>query len=127
VLPVEVLTSDDTPEQAEGRAAADGDTNTVWTGRAGSAGWWVALAYAEMLELRAVEVDVAAGSATNIAILGSADAEQWSELKDALTNGPVRLQYLWVIIKNDGAGAAPRIRDIRLEAVPVGAGAALIR
>jgi hypothetical protein len=87
----------------------------------------VALAYAEMLELRAVEVDVAAGSATNIAILGSADAEQWSELKDALTNGPVRLQYLWVIIKNDGAGAAPRIRDIRLEAVPVGAGAALIR
>jgi hypothetical protein len=111
--PLDVITSDDTPESKPGWAAVDGDTNTAWVGRSGAGGWWMVLVYEPALTVTGVVTDLGPLSPTNAISLWSNDADQWNDLPSSLKDGPVTLDYLWLLFGNDGSGQAPIVREVR--------------
>ena len=111
-VPVVVVT-DAGPEDESGWAAVDGDTNTLWTGRADLGGWYIAIGYEPGTWIDDVEVDLAEGSSTNVQFLYSADALEWLPLPDDLEDAPVWMNYLWLLFPSDGSGAPPRVGEIR--------------
>ena len=62
-----------------------------------------------------VQVQWAEGSATDLVLLGSADADQWYELAPLLKQGPVSFGYLWLMFPEDKAGIAPKVSEIRVD------------
>ncbi len=113
VRPLDVVTSDDTPESKPGWAAVDGDTNTAWVGRSDAGGWWMVLVYDPALSVTGVVTDMGPLSPTNVISLWSNDADQWNDLPSALKDGPVMLDYLWLIFGDDGSGHAPVVREVQ--------------
>ena len=111
--PVMVLTSGGVKDET-GWAAVDGDPETAWIGQK-SGGGYLVIEYAPALTLKALEVELAEGSLTNMVHLYSLDAEEWRPLAEALENGPVTLNYLWLLFPDDGTAAAPEIREIHIK------------
>ena len=112
--PIDVRTSDPEPD-TNGWKAVDGNPETFWQGLAGARGWWIALAYGKDVNAWDVQVQWAEGSATNLLLLGSADAEQWYELAPLLKEGPVSFGYLWLVLPEGEAGIAPKVSEIRVD------------
>ena len=111
--PMEVRASQEEQQPGAGWRAVDGDPGTAWQGVPGAGGWWLALAYDAPVSLRGLAVDWAEAPAS-MSILSSQDAVEWSEVVLPLTNGPVELNYLWLVFPDEGADA-PAIREIRVE------------
>ena len=112
-FPLTVVTSDDGPEHTNGWAAVDGDTNTVWEGRAGAGGWHIAVGYDATLVLTNLVVDVAEGSATRMQCLYSLDGEDWREWPEDAAADPVEANYLWLLFPaGDGTSPVPHVIDI---------------
>lgn len=63
--------------------------------------------------MAALEVDLAAGSLTNLQCLYSQDAEEWLPLPPDTASQPVLLNYLWLIFPDEGTAAVPRVLEIR--------------
>jgi peptidoglycan/xylan/chitin deacetylase (PgdA/CDA1 family) len=114
-LPVEVRTSQEEQQPAAGWLAMDGDTHTAWQGLPGGGGWWLALVYDPPVAVTGLTIDWAAESPTNVQFLRSLEEGALSELTLPLTNGPVDLNCLWLIIPNTGSNQAPAIREIQIE------------
>ena len=113
-FPLTVVTSHDGPEHTNGWAAVDGDTNTVWEGRAGAGGWHIAVGYDATLTMTNLVVDVAEGSATRMQCLYSLDGEDWHAWPDDAAAEPVEANYLWLLFPGeDEESPAPRIIEIR--------------
>ena len=113
-FPLTVVTSHDGPEHTNGWAAVDGDTNTVWEGRAGAGGWHIAVGYDATLVMTNLVVDVAEGSATQMQCLFSLDGEDWRAWPDDAAAEPVEANYLWLLFPGeDDASPAPRVIEIR--------------
>ena len=110
--PVSVLTSAG-PEDETGWAAVDGDPETAWTGQKAGGGYLV-VEYAPALTLRALEVDLAEGSLSNVEYLYSQDAEGWLPLPADLETNPVSLNFLWLVFPSNGTEALPEVKEIRL-------------
>ena len=112
-FPLTVVTSDDGPEHTNGWAAVDGDTNTVWEGRAGAGGWHIAVGYDATLAMTNLVVDVAEGSATRMQCLFSLDGEDWRAWPDGAAAEPVEANYLWLLFPGeDEESPAPRVIEI---------------
>ena len=109
--PVSVLTSDG-PEDETGWNAVDGDPETAWTGQKAGGGFLV-VEYAPALTLKVLEVDLAAGSLTNLQYLFSQDAIAWQPLPEGLETNPVTFNFLWLVFPDDGIGAVPEVQEIR--------------
>ena len=109
--PIDVRTSDPEPD-TNGWKAVDGNLGTFWQGRAAAQGWWLVLAYGKNVKARDVQVQWAEGSATNLLLLGSADAEQWYELAPMLKQGLVSFGYLWLVLPEGEAAIAPKVSEI---------------
>ena len=109
--PVSVLTSAG-PEDESGWAAVDGDPETAWVGQKPGGGYLV-VEYAPTLTLKALAVDLAEGSQTNMQYLYSLDAAAWSPLPEGLETNPVSLNFLWLVFPDDGTGAVPEVFEIR--------------
>ena len=114
VLPVAVVTSDDRAGSSNGWAAADGDLNTAWTGRAGAGGWYILLTYDPPLEMTNLVVQLAEESATGIQYLHSQDGVEWRDLAADLASQPVvELRYLWLVFPVcDAAAPVPVVPEI---------------
>jgi hypothetical protein len=52
---------------------------------------------------------------TGLRYLGSMDATTWTEIELPLTDGPVALHYLWILVSATDEGELPAIREIRVE------------
>ncbi len=115
LIPLEVRTSDEAFQPAAGWLAADEDPETAWRGLPGANGWWLAMAYEPPIPIRALALDWAPGSPTNVQCLLSLDAEAWTELVWPLTNGPVPARYLWLVFPAAGADLNPAIRELKIE------------
>jgi len=112
-FPLAVATSDDGPERTNGWAAVDGDTNTLWAGRAGAEGWYVAVSYDSPLVLTNVAVDLAAGSLARFRCLYSLDGADWREWPADAAREPVEASVLWLLFRREpGVEAVPRIIEI---------------
>ena len=111
---LDVRTSDESVNPGAGWAMVDRDSATSWSGVSNAGGWWVALVYEPSLAMKSLTVDWAAGSPTNIQCLYSLDAENWSEATLPITNGPVLLNYLWLVFPADNKNQTPSILDIRV-------------
>ena len=111
--PIDVRTSDPEPD-TNGWKAVDGNPATFWQGQADARGWWLVLAYGKDVKAQDVQVQWAEGSATNLLLLGSADAEQWYELAPLLKQGPVSFGYLWLVLPEGETGIAPKVSEIRV-------------
>ena len=112
-FPLTVVTSDDGPEHTNGWAAVDGDTNTVWEGRAGAGGWHIAVGYDATLVLTNLVVDVAEGSATRMQCLYSLDGEDWREWPEDAAADPVEANYLWLLFPGENEDSpAPRVIEM---------------
>ena len=112
-FPLAVATSDDGPEHTNGWAAVDGDTNTLWAGRAGAEGWYVAVSYDSPLVLTNVAVDLAEGSLARFRCLYSLDGADWREWPADAARNPVEASVLWLLFRREpGVEAVPRIIEI---------------
>ena len=111
--PIEVRTSDPEPD-TNGWKAVDGNPATFWQGQPDARGWWLVLAYGKDVKAQDVQVQWADGSATNLLLLGSADAEQWYELAPLLKQGPVSFGYLWLVFPEGEEGITPKVLEIRV-------------
>ena len=61
-----VITSDDDMAHTNGLPAVDGNTNTLWVGKAGAPGWCIIVGYEPTVTLTNLVVNLAAGSLTNV-------------------------------------------------------------
>ncbi|MDR0993917.1 MAG: carbohydrate-binding protein [Verrucomicrobiota bacterium] len=113
VSPVDVRTSEETTRPGMGWLALDEDATTVWQGTEGAASWWLTAAFAEEQEVNSLELDADAESADRLQVLYSTDAEEWIELALPMEDGPIWLNYLWLLFTDDG-GVPPSIREIHL-------------
>ena len=111
--PMDVRTSDPEPD-TNGWKAVDGNPETFWQGQADAGGWWLVLAYGEDVKAQDIQVQWAEGSATNLLLLGSADAEQWYDLAPLLKQGPVSFEYLWFVLPEGEDGTAPKVSEIKV-------------
>ncbi|MDR0993148.1 MAG: carbohydrate-binding protein, partial [Verrucomicrobiota bacterium] len=109
---VEVLADDEHRQPTAGWHAVDGDMQTLWQS-ANAEGAWLALVYDPARDVHSVQVEYE-GTEAVPQLLYSLDAEAWEELVLPLTNGPVRLNYLWILFPNAG-DAPPAIREIHVE------------
>jgi hypothetical protein len=112
IWPATVVTSDDGPEHTNGWAAVDGDPDSAWIGQQVGGGY-IAVGYVPPVQVAALEVDLAAGSLTNLQCLYSQDAEEWLPLPPETASQPVLLNYLWLIFPDEGTAAVPRVLEIR--------------
>jgi hypothetical protein len=99
---------------SNGWNVADGDMTTAWVGDPEAGGWWLSLAYEAPVEAGDVLLHVDAGVVLQPLFLVSEDAENWTDFSDVPEGGSVRVQYLWVIIPDDGSGVVPVIREVTL-------------
>lgn len=111
---LDVITSQELQQPGSGRAAVDGDKNTIWTGTRGVGGWWLALAYDAPKMLYGLLPDWGCDSLTNVQYLASEDAQHWESLQFPLTNAPVKINYLWVVFPDDGSGRVPAVRELNI-------------
>lgn len=109
--PIIVLTSDGLADET-GWAAVDGGLQTAWVGQKVGGGY-IVVGYEPALTLKALEVDLVAGSLTNIEYLYSRDAEAWQPLPEGLETNPISLNFLWLMFPDDGTTAAPKVFEIR--------------
>ncbi|MFH0908252.1 MAG: MBG domain-containing protein [bacterium] len=107
--PIDVRTSD---PGTNGWNVVDGNPETYWQGQAEAGGWWIVLAYANDVQARAIQVQWAEGSTTNLLLLGSTDADQWYELAPLLKQGSVSFGYLWLVLPEGEPGAVPKVSEI---------------
>jgi hypothetical protein len=112
--PMDVRTSDPEPD-TNGWKAVDGNPETFWQGQTKAGGWWIVLAYGKDVKAKNVQVQWAEGSATNLQLLGSADAEQWYELAPLLKQGLVSFGYLWLVLPEGEAGSVPKVSEIQVD------------
>ena len=111
--PATVVTSDDVaPVYESGWAAVDGDPETAWVGQKVGGGY-ILVGYEPTLRLKALEVDMAAGSLTGIQYLYSLDAQDWQPLPEDMEAHPVSLNFLWLVFPDDGTEAVPEVFEIR--------------
>ena len=115
--PVVVLSSEDARMPGAGRAAVDGDLDTAWRA---SRNWgsWICLGYAEPVQVRAIDVQFAAGSPLGLFALASDDADNWFELEPELELGPVDVNYLWFIFPADLSAPPAAVREIEIFGAP---------
>lgn len=113
-IPNVVLVSDHDGIHTNGWAAVDGDESTAWVGAEGAGGWWLAMGFAEELDVSDVTVTLGENSLADVAYLGSVNAKDWTDLAEALPDGPVGLKYLWLIFKDDESGRVPRVSEISI-------------
>ncbi len=99
---VAVTTCDGT----DGSAVADGDEGTRWSPEADGAGW-VALAFAEPMEVGSVEV-VGGNLPDGLRVLWSENAETWEEEE------PGAAKYVWVTWDAGAAEGNPMVKEIRV-------------
>ena len=113
-----VITSDDNAAHTNGLPAVDGNTNTMWVGKAGVPGWCIVVGYDPVVTLTNwtnMLVNLAPGSLTNIEYFGSLDATNWFNLTPALLQqGPVQFDCLWLSFPTNGTSAVPMVREIQL-------------
>ena len=109
-MPVSVATSDGL-EDDSGWNAVDGDFETAWVGQKAGGGY-ILVEYGPALSLKTLEVDLAEGSLTNIAYFYSLDARNWQSLPDDLEKNPVILNFLWLVLPDDGTDAVSRVLEI---------------
>jgi hypothetical protein len=83
-----VWTSGDCAAEFAGINLTDGDTNTVWIGKAGGTPWAVSLDFGEPIQLKRLEVIFSEKPWFNIGIVGSANATEWYDL-NRVTTWPV--------------------------------------
>ena len=114
--PATVLSSEDQQTPGAGWAAVDGDLNTTWQA-ARSWGSWLCLGYEKPVQVRAVDVQFAAGSPLGVYTLASDDADNWYELEPELESGPVELNYLWFIFPADLLAPPAAVREIEVHGV----------
>ena len=115
--PAIVRSSEDARAPGAGWAAVDGDLNTTWQA-GGNRGSWLCLGYAEPIQVRAVDVQFAAGSPLGLYTLASDDADDWFELEPELELGPVELNYLWFIFPADLRMPPAAVREIQVQSGP---------
>ena len=75
----------------------------------------MALAFDSPLALSALSIDWEEGSPTEVRCLHSMDADEWMELELPMTNGPVELNYLWLVFPEAEEGGRPGIRELHME------------
>ena len=109
-----MITSDDDAAHTNGLPAVDGNTNTLWVGKAGAPGWCIIVGYAPSVLLTNLAVDLAAGSLTNVEYYYSQDATNWFSLLPALQQGPVPLNCLWLSFPTNGTPAVPMVREVQV-------------
>ena len=93
-----------TSDGSDGSAVADGDEETGWSPEKAGGGW-VALSFAEPVEVSSVEV-VGENLPEGLRVLWSEDAETWEEKQ------PTAARYVWVSWETEEA--SPMVREIRL-------------
>ena len=113
--PVDVRTHDELEQPGAGWLAVDGDDQTAWQGTAAAGGGWLVLAYEELVELNDLAIDWESPPTSGVRYLGSMDATTWTEIELPLTDGPVELQYLWIVMSVPDGEPLPAIREIRVE------------
>ena len=115
--PVVVLSSEDARRPDAGRAVLDGDPETVWRA---SQNWgsWICLGYEKPVQVRAIDVQFAAGSPLGLFALASDDADNWFELEPELELGPVDVNYLWFIFPADLSAPPAAVREIEIFGAP---------
>ena len=109
--PIAVLTSEG-PEDESGWAAVDGDLSTAWEGRKTGGGYLV-VEYAPPPKLKALEVDLAAGSLSGIECYTSMDGQTWLPLPSDMESQPVELKFLWLVFPGDDTDALPQVFEVR--------------
>ncbi len=113
--PVDVLTSSGEEPHTNGWNVVDGDTNTMWVGQTNAGGWYCSLVYDPAVTVHQLTLDLVGGSLSNVLYLYSVDASNWYDLVPALSNGPVSLHYLWLIIPaGQPPTAVPAIEEIQI-------------
>ena len=110
--PSEVLASDEALQPAAGWLAVDGDAGTAWQEMTAAGGGWLVLAYAEPQVLHGLEIDWEPAAPAGVRLLGSLDAESWTEFE--LAEPPQELQYLWINFTVPAGEPSPAISEIRL-------------
>ena len=110
-VPITVLTSDGLADET-GWAAVDGDLQTAWIGQKPGGGY-ILVEYGPSLQLTNLEVDLAAGSMTNLAYLYSTNAIDWKPLPADMESRPIDLNYLWLVFPDNGTPAVPHVLEIR--------------
>lgn len=110
-----VVTSDEASAPGAGWNAFDGDEKTIWEGLPNAAGWWMALTFDPAHTLHALDFSWLAEPAANLEFLSSVDAISWTSLALPLTNGPVSLNYLWIVFPDANGGTPPAIREVILK------------
>ena len=113
-FPLTVVTSEDDAEHTNGWAAVDGDSETLWEGRPGAGGWYIAVGYDAPLRMTNLVVELAAGSATNVQFLISQDGAAWTAWPEDPA-APVEASYLWLLFPGEETAAVPRVIEIRPE------------
>ena len=113
-FPLTIVTSDgEGPDYTNGWAAVDGDPSTCWTGRAGAGGWYIAIGYDGTVRMTNLVVDLAAGSADRFECRTSLDGVDWRVLPGNAEDGPVELNYLWLLFPGGAATSpAPAVIEI---------------
>jgi hypothetical protein len=114
-LPIEVETSEEAQQPMSGWLTVDGDTNTAWQAIPGAAGWWLALVYDPPISLNGVTLGWAPDSPTNVQYLYGRGTDDLTALELPLTNGPMDLNYLWLIFPSNNVGAPPAILEIHVK------------
>ncbi|MBU1692860.1 MAG: hypothetical protein KKC51_02740, partial [Verrucomicrobia bacterium] len=113
--PVEIASSGGVEPEDNVWNLLDGNRETVWAAAPDANGWWLAMSFAEPVDLSGLTLDWADGSSTTFSALWSSDASAWGDLSEALEKGPVSLSYLWLIFPDEGSGRSPAIREIEIE------------
>jgi len=111
-FPITVVTSDDGSEHTNGWGAVDGDTNTLWQGRSGAGGWYIAVGYDAPVFMTNLVLDAEAVAPIAVRCLYSLDGDAWTELPERLAGEAIELNYLWLIFSGEGAVNGPTVREI---------------
>ena len=112
---IAIQSRDEAMQPGEAWSAVDGDPATLWRGRPGRAGWWLAMTLDRPVRLDALEIDWAAGSPTNVFWLVSADAVNWLPWP-ATDSSTASVSYIWLLMPDAGGGALPAVRELRMPA-----------
>ena len=70
------------------------------------------------MQVRAIDVQFAAGSPLGLFALASDDADNWFELEPELELGPVDVNYLWFIFPADLSAPPAAVREIEIFGAP---------
>lgn len=82
---------------------------------AGAGGWWLALSFDHPTKMRNVIITWEKEPASGVQVRHSKDAKNWQSYTHSVTNKAVDINYLWIVIPNQGIGRVPAIREINIE------------